>query len=205
MELDGTSLSSPECCWSVGTGLATTRPCGSMGSASGSMQSSSTDKITGLRRVHRCRGFPHHPNLPARCELTTSVTDQPAANQGDEGLMELVASSPPSVNPRGFAALPGFLIARCPGPYAVTLVGDPGRYPVMLSNGHPVASGELERWSPLGALGGPVSQALLYFCHCRRRFRRAADSYITGSGREIELAIYADQSESASAGLPWEP
>ena len=132
-------------------------------------------------------------DLPARCELTTVVTIHPVANRGDEGLMEVGDKLATQCEAEGFRRITWFpdrpdVLAT----YVVTLVGDPTVYPVMLSNGHPVARGRLEdgrhwlRWED------PFPKPSYIFAIVAGDFAVLRDCYTTASGRQIELAIYAD-------------
>ena len=136
--------------------------------------------------------------LPAHCRLTTEGVIHPAANQGDEGLFELGKHLATQCESEGFRRLTWFpdrpdVLSR----YEVTLVGDPEVYPVMLSNGHPQAQGVLEdgrhwiRWID------PFLKPSYIFAIVAGDFACLRDRFVTGSGRSIELGIYADHQRIA--------
>lgn len=141
-------------------------------------------------------------DLPPRCELTTVVTIHPAANQGDEGLMELGGKLATQCEAQGFRRITWFpdrpdVLAD----YVVTLVGDPAVYPVMLSNGHPVARGRLDDGRDWVRWEDPFPKPSYIFAIVAGDFGVLRDHYTTGSGRQIELAIYADHERSGECGF----
>lgn len=133
-------------------------------------------------------------DLPSCCELQTSVVLYPAVNQRDEGLMALGGNLATQCEPEGFRRITWFpdrpdVLAI----YTVTLVGDPLAYPVMLSNGHPAASGTLDDGRHWVRWEDPFPKPSYIFALVAGDFARLDKSYTTGSGREIRLAIYADR------------
>lgn len=132
-------------------------------------------------------------DLPARCELSIDTILNPAANLGDEGLFELGGKLASQCESEGFRRITWFpdrpdVLAA----YSVTLVGDPLVYPLMLSNGNPADSGELDdgrcwiRWED------PFPKPSYIFAIVAGDFGCLSDTYITGSGRNVALNIYAD-------------
>ncbi len=141
-------------------------------------------------------------DLPSRCTLTTRTTISPAANDGDEGLFELSGKLATQCEAEGLRRITWFpdrpdVLAV----YSVTLVGDPARYPVMLSNGHLAEDGVLvdgRRWV---RWEDPFPKPSYIFAVVAGDFARLGDEYITGSGRRIELAIYADRDRIGECGF----
>ena len=132
-------------------------------------------------------------DLPDRFTLNISVTLQPDQNQGDEGLFELYGKLATQCESEGFRRLTWFpdrpdVLAT----YTVTLVGDPAVYPVMLSNGHPVDEGRLEDGRHWVRWDDPVPKPSYIFAVIAGDFGALSDTYLTGSGREIALTIFAD-------------
>ncbi|MEQ9463005.1 MAG: aminopeptidase N [Haliea sp.] len=133
-------------------------------------------------------------DLPPRCTLMTRTTISPAANEGDEGLFELSGKLATQCEAEGLRRITWFpdrpdVLAV----YSVTLIGDSAAYPVMLGNGHPVAEGALvdgRRWV---RWEDPFPKPSYIFAIVAGDFACLSDEYITGSGRRIELGIYADR------------
>jgi aminopeptidase N len=141
-------------------------------------------------------------DLPARCEVQTRVTLHPDANQRDEGLMVLGDNLATQCEAEGFRRItffpdrPDVLSV-----YTVTLVGDPEIYPVMLSNGHPVARGILADGRHWVRWEDPFPKPSYIFALVAGDFACFDDRYTTGSGREIRLAIYADRDRIDECGF----
>lgn len=133
-------------------------------------------------------------DLPLSCSLMTRITISPAANQGDEGLFELFGKLATQCEAEGLRRITWFpdrpdVLAV----YSVTLIGDPATYPVMLSNGHLVEEGVLldgRRWV---RWEDPFPKPSYIFAIVAGDFACLKDEYLTGSGRSIELGIYADR------------
>ena len=141
-------------------------------------------------------------DLPQRCELVTVTTINPAANQGDEGLMELDGKLASQCESEGFRCITWFpdrpdVLAT----YTVTLVGDPALYPVMLSNGHPAEEGELADGKRWVRWEDPFPKPSYIFAIVAGDFGCLSDTYTTGSGRDIHLAIYADHERIGECGF----
>ncbi len=140
--------------------------------------------------------------LPARCELVTVVVISPAGNQGDEGLMELGGKLATQCEPEGFRRITWFpdrpdVMAT----YAVTLVGLPAVYPMMLSNGHLVGEGTFADGRHWVRWADPIPKPSYIFAIVAGDFGVLRDTHVTASGREIALAIYADHERIGECGF----
>ncbi|MEM1114709.1 MAG: aminopeptidase N [Pseudomonadota bacterium] len=140
--------------------------------------------------------------MPPRCTLETTVVISPASNHGDEGLFELGGKLATQCESEGFRRITFFpdrpdVLSR----FDVTLVGDPARYPVMLSNGHqaPVeqpGDGRVAvRWVD------PFPKPCYLFAMIAGDFGVLREEYAAPSGRKIELAIYADHERIEECGF----
>jgi aminopeptidase N len=140
--------------------------------------------------------------VPAEFVLEIVTSHSPAANTGDEGLFELGSVLATQCESEGFRRITWFpdrpdVLAT----YSVTLVGDPGAYPVMLSNGHPVARGALAdgrhwiRWED------PFPKPSYIFAMVAGDLGCLRDTHTTPSGRTIELAIHADHERIGECGF----
>ena len=140
--------------------------------------------------------------LPARCELATVVVISPASNLGDEGLMEVGGKLATQCESEGFRRITWFpdrpdVLAT----YTVTLVGVPADYPVMLSNGHLVGEGILADGRHWVRWEDPIPKPSYIFAIVAGDFATMRDTFLTASGREIALAIYADHDRIDECGF----
>lgn len=141
-------------------------------------------------------------NLPDRCELMIVVVISPAVNRGDEGLMELGGKLATQCESEGFRRITWFpdrpdVMAT----YTVTLIGDPAVYPHMLSNGDLVDEGTFADGRHWVRWEDPIPKPSYIFAIVAGDFAVLRDQYITASGREIALAIYADHERIAECGF----
>ncbi|MFT7289284.1 MAG: aminopeptidase N [Halieaceae bacterium] len=133
--------------------------------------------------------------LPDRCEIEIVHTLSPVENQSDEGLFQRGRQLATQCESEGFRRITFFpdrpdVLSR----YRVTLVADAQRYPVLLSNGHPVAKGVLpEDGRSWVTWEDPYPKPSYIFALVAGDFACLRDSYETASGRRVALAIYADQ------------
>ncbi len=132
-------------------------------------------------------------NVPDHFTLCTQVFINPRANQTDEGLFEIHERLATQCESEGFRKITFFpdrpdVLTQ----YKVTLVGDKERYPLLLSNGHLVDSGEQDDGRHWCRWEDPFAKPCYIFAVVAGDFGCLSDSYQTGSGRHIELNIYAD-------------
>lgn len=90
--------------------------------------------------------------------------------------------------------------------YTTTLVADRAQYPVLLANGNRVDSGTLEGNRHWVKWKDPFKKPAYLFALVAGQLECFSDSYRTGSGRRIDLAIYVekhdlDKCEHAMASL----
>ena len=91
--------------------------------------------------------------------------------------------------------------------YRVRIEADKAAFPALLSNGNLAGDRRAGRRAPLGAVGGPLPQALLSVRAGGRRLSPASpDTFATRSGRTVQLRIYSehaniDQCHHAMASL----
>ena len=140
--------------------------------------------------------------VPDRFVLETVCTLFPAANSK---LMGLYASSNgvfTQCEAEGFRRITYFIdrpdvMSR----YTTTIRADKTRYPVLLSNGNPVAQG--------GAKGGrhwakwvdPFPKPSYLFAMVAAKLDRLEDSFETRSGRKVKLQIYVEPGKLDQAGF----
>lgn len=77
--------------------------------------------------------------------------------------------------------------------FTTTLIADRDRYPVLLANGNRIDSGELDQNRHWVKWKDPFKKPAYLFALVAGRLECISDSYLTGSGRSIDLAIYVEQ------------
>jgi aminopeptidase N len=141
-------------------------------------------------------------DLPQNCTISTTTVLDPTANKGDEGLFELHGKLATQCESEGFRRITWFPDrpdVLCI--YSVTLVGDPGSFPVMLSNGNPVAEGMLDDGRRWIRWDDPFPKSSYIFAIVAGDFGCFSGQMKTASGREVVLNIYADHERIGECGF----
>ncbi|WP_430392148.1 aminopeptidase N [Dyella sp. 20L07] len=129
--------------------------------------------------------------------LETRVRLQPAANTALEGLY--LSGQRES----------GFLLTQCEAEgfrhitffpdrpdvlasYTVTLRADRERFPVLLAGGNPDGHGELENGRHWARFVDPHPKPSYLFALVAGRLQKIEQAYVTGSGRAVQLVIWAE-------------
>jgi aminopeptidase N len=129
--------------------------------------------------------------------------------EDDEALVETVVEISPEANTQlmGLYASGGILCTQCeaegfrritPFPdrpdvlsrYRVRMTADKARYPVLLSNGDPVGRGEAEGGRHWAEWQDPFPKPCYLFALVAGDLVANRDTFLTRSGREVELGIY---------------
>jgi aminopeptidase N len=76
--------------------------------------------------------------------------------------------------------------------FTTTIVGDKTLYPVLLSNGNKIASGELENNQHWVTWEDPFAKPCYLFALVAGQLEKMADTFTTMSGREIALQIFVE-------------
>ncbi|QSA96205.1 aminopeptidase N [Methylococcus sp. EFPC2] len=85
-------------------------------------------------------------------------------------------------------------------PFSTLLIGDKTRYPVLLSNGNKVASGELKNNRHWVKWEDPFPKPCYLFALVGGRLECLEEKYTTGSGREVTLQIYVEAHDLDKCG-----
>ena len=133
------------------------------------------------------------PTVPDRFRLETEVLLHPAANTALEGLYRSGPMLCTQCEAEGFRKITYFLdrpdvMSR----FRTTLVGDKARYPVLLSNGNPLQSRELEDGRHQATWEDPFPKPCYLFALVAGDLRRVEEDYTTASGRRVKLGIYVE-------------
>ena len=131
--------------------------------------------------------------VPDRFRLRTRVRIEPKVNTALEGLYVSGDMLCTQCEAEGFRRITYFLdrpdvMAR----YQVTLVADPTRYPVLLSNGNPAGSEDLPDGRRLARWDDPHPKPSYLFAVVAGDLAAVEDSFTTCSGREVPLQIFVE-------------
>ena len=130
--------------------------------------------------------------LPEHCQLTSIVDIQPEKNTALDGLYRSNGMYCTQCEAEGFRRITFFpdrpdVLAR----FTTTVRADKKRYPLLLSNGNPVAQGEEgdRHWV---TWEDPFPKPCYLFALVAGDLACLEDSYTTGSGRRVSLRLYAE-------------
>ncbi|TMG76603.1 MAG: aminopeptidase N [Betaproteobacteria bacterium] len=139
---------------------------------------------------------------PERFTLDTLCRIRPGKNTKLMGLYAAESGFFTQCEAEGFRRITYFLdrpdvMAK----YAVTIHADREKYPVLLSNGNPVASGtgadgrHWVRWHD------PFRKPCYLFAMVAAKLEKLEDRFLTRSGRRVQLAIYVDPGKLDQCGF----
>ncbi|MBK1723166.1 aminopeptidase N [Thiocystis violacea] len=131
--------------------------------------------------------------VPDHFTLETRVRIHPSLNTALEGLYQSGDMLCTQCEAEGFRRITYFLdrpdvMAR----YSTTLVADKAKFPVLLSNGNPVETGDLDRGRHLARWEDPFPKPSYLFALIAGNLTAVEDRFVTASGREVALKIYVE-------------
>ncbi len=140
-------------------------------------------------------------NVPDAFTLETTARIHPQANTSLEGLYQSSGNFCTQCEAEGFRKITWFLdrpdvMSR----YRTTIVADRDRYPVLLSNGNPVESGELDDNRHWVKWEDPFRKPSYLFALVAGDLACVEDRFITRSGRDIALRIYVEKHNADKCG-----
>jgi aminopeptidase N len=132
-------------------------------------------------------------DVPPQALLEVTTRIHPAANTALEGLYQSGALLCTQCEAHGFSRITYFpdrpdVMAR----YRVTLSADQRRYPVLLANGNPVASGTGEGGRHWVTWEDPFPKPCYLFALVAGDLAVVEDRFVTRSGRPVSLRIYVE-------------
>ena len=132
-------------------------------------------------------------SVPDVFVLTTKVRISPDKNTQLSGFYRSRDGYFTQCEPQGFRRITWFLdrpdvMAR----YTVTLHADKARFPVLLSNGNLLASGEEADGRHFARWQDPFKKPSYLFAMVAGKLDVLQDSYQTSSGRTVQLAVYVE-------------
>ena len=130
---------------------------------------------------------------PEAFVLETEVVIEPQNNTALEGLYRSGGMFCTQCEAQGFRKITWFadrpdVMAR----FAVRIEADKGRYPVLLSNGNPRASGDLADGRHYAEWDDPIPKPSYLFALVAGDLRYVEDHHTTTSGREVQLRVYVE-------------
>ena len=131
--------------------------------------------------------------VPDTFRLETAVIIVPQKNTKLEGLYATKAGFVTQCEAEGFRRITWFLdrpdvMAK----YTVTVRANREKYPVLLSNGNLVGSGEQRGGRHWAKFEDPFPKPSYLFAMVAARLEMLEDSFVTRSGRQARLAIYVE-------------
>ncbi|MDX1805294.1 MAG: aminopeptidase N, partial [Alcanivorax sp.] len=139
-------------------------------------------------------------NLPPQCVLTSVVTIEPEKNTALEGLYRSNGMICTQCEAEGFRRITFFpdrpdVLAR----FTTTVRADKASYPLLLSNGNPVAQGE-EGGRHWVTWEDPFPKPCYLFALVAGDLACLEDSFTTASGRRVALRLYAEHRDLDKLG-----
>ncbi|MCX7552678.1 aminopeptidase N [Marinicella sp. S1101] len=135
----------------------------------------------------------HLYDLPKEFELKTTVKIYPAKNTALEGLYQSGDFFLTQCEAEGFRKITYYLDRPdVLAPFMVTIVADQSQYPLLLSNGNPLSSGQLGGNRHYAKWFDPHPKPSYLFALVAGDLAVITDSYQTSEGREVTLNIYTE-------------
>ncbi len=133
------------------------------------------------------------PNPPDHFVLETEVEIQPQLNTALEGLYRSGGKFCTQCEAQGFRRITYYLDRPdVMAPFRVTLRADAKRYPVLLSNGNPVANESLADGRHLAIWEDPFPKPAYLFALVAGDLAMIEDHFVTRSGRDVTLRIFVE-------------
>ena len=141
-------------------------------------------------------------DAPDSFKLETVVTIVPQKNTKLEGLYATKAGFVTQCEAEGFRRITWFLdrpdvMAK----YTVTVRADKAKYPVLLSNGNLVGSGEQRGGRHWAKFVDPHPKPCYLFAMVAAKLDMLEDAFVTKSGKQARLAIYAEPGKLDQCGF----
>jgi aminopeptidase N len=140
--------------------------------------------------------------VPERFTLETACRIRPQKNTALTGLYAAESGCFTQCEAEGFRRITYFIdrpdvMAK----YTVTIHADRARYPVLLSNGNRIAEGGEAGGRHWARWRDPFPKPSYLFAMVAARLDRLEDSFVTCTGRRVQLAIYVDPGRLDQCGF----
>ena len=135
-------------------------------------------------------------DMPKSCRVQVKTQINPEAESSLMGLYRSGGAYCTQCEPEGFRKITYFLDRPdVRAPFEVTINADAQVNPVLLTNGNLVSSIDLEDGRKEVTYVDHVPKASYLFALVAGKFDKLADTFVTRSGKEVELAIYTNSGE----------
>lgn len=135
-------------------------------------------------------------NVPDQFELTVVTTTEPHKNLACEGLYKSSGMFCTQCEAESFRRITYFLDRPdVMSVFTVTIVADQTKYPILLSNGNPINKRDLPGGRHEVTWHDPFKKPCYLFAMVAGDLGCLEDSYITHSGREVKLQIFASHGQ----------
>lgn len=133
-------------------------------------------------------------NVPEQCVLKIETFIKPQENTSLEGLYKSSGNYCTQCEAEGFRKITYYLdrpdvMAR----FTTTIVADKEKYPVLLSNGNPIESGDLDQGKHFVTWEDPFKKPCYLFALVAGNLESVTDTFKTMSGREVDCRIYVEK------------
>ena len=140
------------------------------------------------------------PDVPEAFTLETEVVIDPQANTYLEGLYMSAGRFCTQCEPEGFRTVTYWpdrpdVLSR----FTVRMSGDKTAYPRLLANGNLMASGDLEGGRHFAVWNDPFPKPSYLFAMVAGELDVLEDSFVTMTGRKVDLRIYVDPGQAPRA------
>jgi aminopeptidase N len=147
-----------------------------------------------LNESHYTRDTEHLtiPGVGKQAVLEIVTRLDPAANTSLDGLYRSSGAFCTQCEPEGFRKITYYLDRPdVMAPMTVRMAADKAQYPVLLSNGNPIESGDLPDGRHFALWDDPFPKSSYLFALVAGNLSHINDSFTTASGRAVTLGIYA--------------
>ncbi len=134
------------------------------------------------------------PGVPDQFTLQIETFIKPQENTSLEGLYKSSGNFCTQCEAEGFRKITYYLdrpdvMAR----FTTTIVANKNKYPVLLSNGNPVDSGDLDKGMHYVTWEDPFKKPCYLFALVAGNLECVEDHFVTMSGRDVALRIYVEK------------
>jgi len=138
---------------------------------------------------------------PRKFTLETEADIRPQDNTALEGLYKSSGNFCTQCEAEGFRRITWYLDRPdVMAVFTTRIEGDKARYPVLLSNGNPIESGDLPGGRHFAVWHDPFPKPSYLFALVAGNLACAEDSFATRSGREVALRIYVEPGKEDRCG-----
>lgn len=133
------------------------------------------------------------PNIPENCSLTSVVEIDPSNNTSLMGLYQSSGNFCTQCEAEGFRKITFYLDRPdVLATFDVTIIGDKNKYPVLLSNGNPGETGQLDGNKHFARWHDPHPKPCYLFALVAGDLACIHDDFTTISGKQVGLNIYVE-------------